>query len=195
MANCHEIISQDGRVSYYPEFLMPTQAAHYLTSLSTELSWRQETVTLFGKRYLTPRLVAWYGDPGLSYRYSGIEHVASGWSLSLDRLKQQLEKLTSLQFNSVLANLYRDGNDSMGWHADNEKVLGPNPIIASISLGQPRRFLFKHRTDKNRVELLLEPGSLLLMQGELQTHWLHSLPKQPQANQPRLSLTFRTIFT
>lgn len=194
MINCHEIINQDGQAYYYPGFLTSRQATHYLASLSIELSWRQETVTLFGKRYLTPRLVAWYGDPGLSYRYSGIEHVASGWSFNLNRLKQQTENLTSLRFNSVLANFYRNGNDSMGWHADNEKVLGQNPSIASISLGQTRRFLFKHRTGKNRVELLLEPGSLLLMQGKLQTHWLHSLPKQPQANQSRLNLTFRTIF-
>jgi alkylated DNA repair dioxygenase AlkB len=193
MTVCHEILNHDGQVFYYPQFLIPKQATHYFHTLLTELSWQQETVTLFGKCYPTPRLIAWYGNPGIGYRYSGIKHVAPGWPLTLATLRQQLETLTSLHFNSVLANLYRDGRDSMGWHADNEKTLGKNPTIASVSLGQTRRFLFKHRTGKNCIELLLEPGSLLLMQGELQTHWLHSLPKQRQANQARLNLTFRTI--
>ncbi|RDE24189.1 alpha-ketoglutarate-dependent dioxygenase AlkB [Motiliproteus coralliicola] len=184
----------DAELHYQAQFLSAVEADHYLAQLQQQLDWRQDRIRLFGRETPIPRLQAWYGDPGLHYRYSGLSLYAQGWPDPLLALKQQLEQQTGQRFNAVLANLYRNGVDSMGWHADDEPELGPNPVIASLSLGQPRPFQLRRRDDPTqRYELLLEHGSLLLMAGSTQHHWQHALPKRTRLNQPRINLTFRQI--
>lgn len=140
-----------------------------------------------------PRLEAWYGDAGASYSYSGLAHEPLPWTPELQRLRERVEVAAGTTFNSVLANLYRDGNDSNGWHADDESELGEQPVIASLSLGAARRFLLRHRASVERVEVVLEAGSLLLMRGKTQQCWKHSVPKQRTVHAPRINLTFRRV--
>ncbi|HNC76938.1 MAG TPA: alpha-ketoglutarate-dependent dioxygenase AlkB, partial [Pseudomonadales bacterium] len=163
--------------------------------LNSAIPWRQDEITLFGKRHRLPRLQAWYGDPGASYRYSGLLLQPTPWQPLLNEIRRQVETLTGLRFNSALANLYRDGNDAMGWHSDDEAELGVDPAIASVSFGASRRFLLRHRRRKDppRIEILLTDGSLLLMAGPLQTHWHHALPRSRGVSEPRINLTFRLI--
>lgn len=155
--------------------------------------WRQEEITVYGKPYLQPRLSAWYGD--LAYRYSGIRLEPLPWTPTLLGIKQQVETLVDHKFNSVLLNYYRDQNDGMGMHSDDERELGPKPVIASLSLGEERTFLLKHksRKDLKTLELALPAGSLLLMRGETQRYWQHGINKQRQTCGPRVNLTFRSI--
>jgi alkylated DNA repair dioxygenase AlkB len=155
--------------------------------------WRQEEITVYGKPYLQPRLSAWYGD--LSYSYSGIRLEPIPWTPILLDIKSRVEALVKLEFNSVLLNYYRDQNDSMGMHSDDERELGPQPAIASLSLGQERSFLLKHksRKDLKTVKLALPAGSLLLMQGDTQKYWWHGINKEKQACSARINLTFRSI--
>lgn len=148
---------------------------------------------MFGCEHLSPRLVCWYGDDGVSYRYSGVDHVAKGWHTDLLLLRNRLKMQLSAEFNSVLGNYYRDGNDYMGWHSDNEKALGMNPVIASLSLGVTRRFSLQHKTSKQKFKLDLNSGDLLVMAGELQHHWRHALLKSKLITAPRINLTFRRI--
>lgn len=189
------IINLAGQAFYLAEFLSLDEAKHYYNQLERQITWQTESLSFFGKQFTSPRRVAWHGEPGIAYRYSGITYTAPGWLAPLYELKEKLNDLIPTNFNSVLCNFYHDGNDYIGWHADNETSLGKNPTIASISLGQTRRFLFKHRQSQKIVELMLEPGSLLIMAGELQNCWLHSLPKQKTIKQPRINLTFREIIT
>ncbi|MCP3689739.1 MAG: alpha-ketoglutarate-dependent dioxygenase AlkB [Gammaproteobacteria bacterium] len=164
-----------------------------LRELTDSITWRQEEVTLYGKRYPQPRLSAWYGDHG--YRYSGISLEPQPWTKPLLRLKRSIESITGQQFNSVLLNLYRDHNDSIGMHSDDERELGSQPAIASLSLGEPRYFTLRHKTRKQLkpFKLELESGSLLLMRGQTQHYWRHGIRKQRRACGPRISLTFRKI--
>ena len=166
-----------------------------LRALIDETPWRQDTVTLWGKEHLQPRLTAWYGDPGRKYRYSGIEMSPLPWTSLLSTLKIQVEGLCGVRFNSVLLNYYRDQRDSMGLHSDDEPELGRNPVIASLSLGEQRVLTFKHRRDKGHaaVKLPLPNGSLLLMQGKTQHNWKHGINKLTRDCGPRINLTFRTI--
>ncbi len=160
--------------------------------LMRDIEWRQETATLFGRRVPVPRLVAWHGDAG--YAYSGIRHVPSAWTPDLLRLKAIAEAQAGVSFNSVLLNLYRDGRDSMGWHADDEKVLGRHPIIASLSLGAERRFQARHRTKPDpTLSLMLPHGSCLVMAGAMQECWKHQVPKTAKPVGPRINLTFRAV--
>lgn len=191
----HEIIHQNGHVNHQANWLTPEKQTQLLLTLEQELNWQQEDIILFGKRIKCPRLTAWYGDREIEYQYSGVNHVAQDWHPLLLSLQQRLAQELQIHFNSVLCNLYRDGQDSMGWHADNEKVLGKNPTIASISLGATRKFQFKHRATKEIVTLELEPGSLLIMTGAVQHYWLHRLPKQNNCFDTRVNLTFRQIKT
>jgi alkylated DNA repair dioxygenase AlkB len=140
-----------------------------------------------------PRLSAWYGDAGAVYTYSGLRLEPLPWTPVLLEIKQATERLSGTRFNSVLLNLYRDGQDSMGWHSDDEPELGPEPVIASVSLGALRRFVFQHKKRRWRIALDLEPGSVLLMAGATQHHWRHALPKTRRPVAPRINLTFRTI--
>lgn len=184
----------DGKMDYYDSFLSPKQANEIFSVLEKELDWRQDEIKMFGKVHNVPRLQAWYADSGKSYSYSGIKMNPLKWHPELFRIKQKLEKISNFRFNSVLANYYRNGADSNGWHADNEKELGINPVIASISLGQERFFHLKHRNLKSeKQKLLLKNGSLLLMHGEMQHHWLHQIAKTKKDINPRINLTFRLI--
>ena len=165
-----------------------------LLALQEEIDWRRDVIRMFGREIPAPRLSAWYGDPGVCYRYSSISLIATGWTDTLLRIKSRVESVAGLAFNSVLLNLYRDGADSMSWHSDDEPELGVNPVIASFSLGAARRFQFKHRQRQDaRLEVTLEHGSLLLMRGATQHHWKHCLPKTRRPMPPRINLTFRTI--
>lgn len=163
--------------------------------LTDSLAWREESIVMFGKRLLQPRMLAWYGDPDAVYNYSGVRHEPLPWTGTLADLRRRVEALCGTAFNSVLANLYRDQRDSMGLHADDEPELGERPVIASLSLGEERVFRFKHRTrrDLKPVRLALPSGSLLVMAGATQENWKHELPKQTRPCGPRINLTFRCI--
>jgi alkylated DNA repair dioxygenase AlkB len=149
---------------------------------------------MFGKSVTEPRLSTWHADPGLNYTYSGLERIAQPWTTQLLHVRQLCEIVTSHTFNGVLVNLYRNGSDHLGWHSDDEKVNGPEPIIASISLGAERRFDFRHRDTKEVVSTKLPHGSLLVMSGLSQKCWVHRLPKTPRLETPRINLTFRHLF-
>lgn len=170
-------------------------AASVLGQLIAETPWRTEHVTLWGKTYPQPRLVAWYGDNGKTYSYSGVSLTPLPWSPVLQELKARVEQLSGDAFNSVLLNYYRDHRDCMGFHADDEPELGPRPRIASLSLGEERRFVLKHRHRKDiqDIKLVLPSGSLLLMAGATQANWKHGVPRESTPCGPRINLTFRTI--
>lgn len=183
----------DGEVRYAAGFLAGQEAIEVMEELRREVPWDCDEIVLFGRRIRTERQVAWYGDGGLAYRYSGSTKVGLPWNLLLDRLRGRIERFTGERFNSCLLNWYADGGQGMGWHRDDEKSLGQNPIIASLSFGAERRFCFKHAVQGTKVELVLGHGSLLWMAGQTQHHWAHSLPKMRRVQSPRLNLTFRRI--
>lgn len=185
------LLSRDGEVFLIDHALAPDVADRALTELLEGTDWRQEIATTFGRKIPLPRLTAWYGDAG--YAYSGIRHEPALWTPSLLPLKNRVETLTQSSFNSVLINLYRDGRDSMGWHSDDEAALGPEPLIASLSLGATRRFQLKHRRADHRVSFDLGHGSCLIMQGRCQAFWRHQVPKTKKPVSPRINLTFRRI--
>ncbi len=166
-----------------------------LAHLRAEISWRQESITLFGKTHMQPRLICWMGDPDCFYRYSGAQYVPQLWHPLVSDLRQRVEALAGVQFNSVLLNLYRDGQDSMGYHADDEPELGARPVIASLSLGAARAMHLRHRRDRAlpTQKLVLEDGDLLVMRGNSQRDWKHAVPKTRMALGPRINLTFRLI--
>lgn len=183
----------DGEVTYTSCLFSHEQSRELLTALLNEIDWQQDEVRMFGKTIITKRKVAWYGDKPYEYIYSNTRKVALAWTDHLQEIKQAVEAETGISFNSCLLNLYHDGTEGMGWHADDEKPLGEEPIIASISLGAPRKFAFKHKSTKQSVSVVLENGSLLLMQGKTQAHWLHALPKMAIVKGMRVNLTFRKI--
>ena len=194
LVGSRQLPMQDARVEYLPGFLDASEADAICAALRDELRWEQHHVRIVGKTIPSPRLSAWYGDEGLSYAYSGMRLRAEGWTPTLAGLRDRLEALLGQRFNTVLANLYRSGADSMGVHADDEPELGPRPVIASVSLGAARRFAFAHKARKAepcRVEL--EHGSLLLMAGDTQRHWRHGIAKTKKPVGERINLTFRTI--
>ncbi|WP_250434041.1 alpha-ketoglutarate-dependent dioxygenase AlkB family protein [Hanstruepera flava] len=181
-------------ITYIPNFLNINEAHELFGYLRKDVDWQHDDITLFGKTYKQPRLTAFYSDTKRTYTYSNITMEPRLFTPKLLKLKRQLELTFGYQFNSVLLNLYRDGSDSNGWHADNEKELGKKPVIASISLGAERLFHFKHRTLKHeRHKLKLEHGSLLIMSGEMQEYWLHQIPKTKKPIGERINLTFRHI--
>jgi alkylated DNA repair dioxygenase AlkB len=169
--------------------------ATLLGRLVHEVAWRAESITLFGRRVLQPRLVAWYGDAGARYRYSGTDHDPLSWIPLLDQLRSRVAEAAGCPFNSVLCNLYRDGTDSMGYHADDERELGPMPVIASFSVGAERTMLFRHRRDRTvpTERISLPSMSLLVMSGTTQQDWHHAIPKTKRPLGPRVNLTFRRI--
>ena len=186
---------QDGKLNFEPHFYIESEAASLFTALRTELNWKEETIIIFGKEVLQPRLLAWYADAGKAYTYSGKTNEPNGWSPTLLKIKRQIEEATKQQFNSCLCNLYRHGTDSMGWHSDDEDELGRNPVIASLSLGAMRPFKLQHKTDKEqKLTVALNNGSLLVMSGRLQHCWKHSIPKTTKAVGERINLTFRYIY-
>ena len=176
-----------------PDFLGQSRASRLLATLWAELNWTQHEISLFGRRVYQPRLSCWYGDPGAHYTYSGLHLQPSHWHPALEDIRRVLEDTVDTRFNSVLANAYRNGRDSMGWHADDEKELGEEPTIASLSLGACRRFLLRERHGNKTICLALEPGSLLVMQGASQSVYRHSLPKTSKPVGLRINLTFRMV--
>ncbi|MGR5519769.1 alpha-ketoglutarate-dependent dioxygenase AlkB family protein [Vibrio sp. PNB22_4_2] len=182
-----------GRIYYQPDFLSEIEAEHYFSRLRSTLPWHQEHIMIFGRSVRQPRLQAWYGDT--AYTYSGLTMPPSPLTPDLNELKVRSEAIAQTTFNSVLANLYRNGQDSMGWHQDNEPELGANPVIASLSLGETRRFVLRNLHCKTQIEYELSPGSLLIMAGELQHHWKHAVPKTAKLKGERINLTFRHIVT
>lgn len=184
----------DGDVRYMRAAFQPGVADEFFARLRGEVEWRQEEVLLFGARHAVPRLVAWHGDPGATYRYSGVNHHPLPWTVTLAKIRERAELLSGHRFNSVLLNLYRDGRDGMGWHADDEPELGPEPVIASVSLGATRRFRMRHRRRRDQTLAIdLAHGSLLLMQGPTQHHWVHAVPKTLRPVGERINLTFRYV--
>jgi alkylated DNA repair dioxygenase AlkB len=188
------IALDDADVALDPVWLPEPDADALFSTLRHGLPWGTHQVRIFGRQMASPRLSCWIGDAGASYRYSGVHHAPYPWPAALREVRARLERDTGHRFNSVLANLYRDGRDAMGWHSDDEPELGPKPVIASVSLGGVRRFVLKHRgsTDQ-KLELSLPHGSLLLMRGDTQRHYRHALPRTAKAVGPRINLTFRQI--
>lgn len=180
-------------IYYHPHVFDHATSDQLFTQLQKEIQWRQDSITIFGKTHLQPRLIAWYGDK--NYTYSGLTMHRNDWLDFLLYIKAKIEPLANHQFNSVLLNYYRNGQDSMGWHSDNEPELGKNPVIASVSFGGVRRFMLKSRDKKNpaKTEINLTDGSLLVMGGETQHYWLHQIPKTTKLVAPRINLTFRWI--
>jgi alkylated DNA repair dioxygenase AlkB len=187
------ILSKDGTVNYYGKIMSPEEANQYFDLLMLNIQWENDDLVFFGKRVTTKRSVAWYGDSEYLYTYSNSTKRALVWTKELSELKQIVEKYTGIKFNSCLLNLYHNGNEGMGWHSDDEKPLGKNNTIASLSFGAERKFSFKHKQTKQTVSLVLEHGSLLIIKDSTQSNWLHSLPKSKGITQPRINLTFRTM--
>jgi alkylated DNA repair dioxygenase AlkB len=184
----------DGEVCFFTDAFDAGLADQLFRDLRQEIDWRQEDIVMFGQRRRVPRLVAWHGDAGADYRYSGVLHRPEPWTPTLQRIRHRVEELSGRRFNAVLLNLYRDGRDGMGWHADNEPELGPDPAIASVSLGATRRFRMRHRRHRLQVlDIDLGHGSLLLMQAATQHHWVHALPKTTRPVGERINLTFRLV--
>ncbi len=191
-----EVISlPDGEILFMINFLSPNEAKCYFDLLQNTIRWKQEEVKFYGKTYPVPRKTAWYGYEGFNYSYSGINCFPEIWTKELVEIKSQIERfIPNEDFTSVLLNLYNNGNDKMGWHADDEKELGKNPTIASVSLGETRRFDIKHKQNKDlHYKFELTSGSLLIMRGALQHNWVHQIPAQKKVKEPRINLTFRTI--
>jgi len=184
----------DSEIEYYPDFFSETDASSLFHKLLDEIPWQQDNITVFGKTYKQPRLTALFGNGGKPYSYSNIIMQPHPWNELLLSIKSKVEKTTGCTFTSVLLNLYRDGKDSNGWHADNEKELGRNPVIASVSFGEKRTFQLKHNAIKDaKQSIILENGSLLLMKGTTQHYWKHQIPKTAKPINQRINLTFRTI--
>jgi alkylated DNA repair dioxygenase AlkB len=184
----------DADVRLWRPAFQPAEADALLTLLCTRIDWQQEDIVIFGESKRVPRLVAWHGDPGAAYTYSGTAHEPLPWTPELQRIRQRVEELTGHRFNSVLLNLYRDGNDSMGWHADDEPELGREPVIASVSFGATRRFKLRHRRMRIATSTLeLAHGDLLLMAGQTQHAYVHAVPKTARPVGTRVNLTFRWV--
>lgn len=183
----------DGEFLFAPGFWSPAQAGALATALVEGCDWRQHTVRMFGRDLPAPRQSAWHGDAGADYRYSGQRHRPRPWTPVLVGVRDDIEQQLGLRFNAVLANRYRDGNDAMGWHSDDEPELGPAPVIASASFGAARRFRLRHRDSGRTEQLVLGHGSLLVMAGASQRHWQHALPRTRVVRAPRINLTFRRI--
>ena len=188
------IPAPDADLIFYPNFYSEAEAAELYQQLLQQTEWQQEHIKMFGKEVLVPRLVAWYGEEGAVYMYSGVRHVPLPFTTLLLKIRQKIEKTLQKQFNAVLLNRYRTGSDSMGWHSDNEPELGPEPVIASLSLGATRSFQLRHRQHKDqKIKLELNSGSLLIMAGQTQHFWQHQLPKTSKPVGERINLTFRKI--
>ena len=187
------LLPKDGGATYFPGIFNPERCAALFDALNKTIDWREDQLVMFGRLITTKRKVAWIGDAGCSYTYSGVQKFPQAWTTELLEIKHQVETLANVRFNSCLLNLYHDGNEGMGWHSDDEKELDPLAPIASVSFGGVRKFAFKHRQDKTNISLFLENGSVLLMQSPTQEFWQHSLTKTKRTVGPRINLTFRAI--
>lgn len=187
------LLPYDGTVYYYGKVIPIEEADSYLKRLLETIEWRHDEAIIFGKKIITKRKVAWYGEKPFEYTYSNTTKLALPWTDELLELKRLTENRSGQTFNSCLLNLYHSGEEGMAWHSDGEKDLKKNGAIASLSFGSERKFAFRHKQSKEKVELILEHGSLLLMKDAIQTHWLHRLPPTKLVDKPRVNLTFRTI--
>lgn len=187
------LLPEQGEVYYFGPILSKETSDFYFEALKDEVPWAHDELILFGKKRITKRKVAWSADKAFSYTYSNASKTASPWTPALKSIRELIEKTTQHRFNSCLLNLYHDGAEGMGWHSDNEKELERNGAIGSFSLGAERKFVFKNKKSKQKVSLILEHGSLLIMTGATQTFWKHCLPPTKKITSPRINLTFRSI--
>ncbi|HET7361062.1 MAG TPA: alpha-ketoglutarate-dependent dioxygenase AlkB [Salinimicrobium sp.] len=187
------LLPRDGTVNYHGKLLNQKEANHYFEALLNNIEWRNDEAVIFGKKIITKRKMAWYGKKPYEYTYSKTTKLALPWTKELLELKNIIKRKTGETFNSCLLNLYHNGREGMGWHSDAETDLKKNAAIASLSLGAKRKFAFKHKETKEKIELILEHGSLLMMKGSTQMHWLHRLPPMTRIENTRVNLTFRTI--
>lgn len=187
------LLPYDGTVIYFGKVIKQSDATTYYNALFNTIAWKNDEAVIFGKHMITKRKVAWYGDKNYAYTYSNITKEALPWTTELYELKLLAEKITQTTYNSCLLNLYHDGDESMAWHSDDEKTLARHQSIASFSFGAERKFSFKHKSTQQKVSLILENGSLLVMKDEIQENWWHRLPKTKLVKSPRINLTFRTI--
>jgi alkylated DNA repair dioxygenase AlkB len=191
----YQFKTQDINFYYYPNFFNETDSTYFYEKLSDTIEWKQDKIKIFGKLIDLPRLTAWYGDNGKNYSYSGIKMIPNAWTEELLQIKNRIKLLSDVDFNSVLLNLYRNGNDHQSWHSDDEKELGENITIASVNFGQSRDFVFKHKfkKEKKKIYIRLASGSFLLMKHPTQLYWFHSVPKRKKIKANRINLTFRKI--
>lgn len=187
------LLPGDGVVNYYGKVLNQERSQYYLDKLLNTIDWKNDEAIIFGKHIITKRKAAWYGNSNYAYTYSNTTKQALIWTKELLELKTLVEEITQSQFNSCLLNLYHSGDEGVSWHSDDEKSMGKNTTIASLSFGAERKFSFKHKLTNESVSVLLESGSLLVMKEATQTGWLHCLPKTKKITRPRVNLTFRTI--
>ncbi|MFC0185587.1 Alkylated DNA repair dioxygenase AlkB [Pseudarcicella hirudinis] len=194
MSENQNLLPFQGEAYFYPDFFSKSKSDFYFNQLLDEIRWKQEPIKIFGKEVMQPRLTAWYGDEGKIYTYSGITMIPHEWTPALLEIRQKAEEISKVRFTSALLNLYRDGKDSMGWHRDNEKELGLNPVIGSVTFGASRCFQLRNYQDKKLIRSIdLSHGSFLLMQGETQHFWEHQLPKVKNTVDVRINITFRVI--
>lgn len=186
-------VIENGEYIFYPNFFSKAESDSFLKNLRSNIVWKQESMNMYGKKIDFPRLTAWYGNNDKPYSFSGITLQPLPWSSEILSIKSKIEPVAKTAFNSVLLNLYRDGNDSISWHTDAEKELGTNPAIASVNFGATRKFQLRHIKTKEKLEIELTHGSLLIMQGELQHFWQHQVPKTSKVVGERINLTFRVI--
>lgn len=186
------LLNYDGTVLFQENYLNEK-----MEDILKDIVWRNDSITMFGKPHPQPRMTAWHGDKDLAYTYSNIKMISPGWTPSLLRIREKLESDLKIKFNSVLVNYYRNGKDHMSFHTDNERELGNNPVIASLSLGETRRFILKHKFDKTKEPLVIDlpSQSLLVMRDELQEFWVHKISKSTKIQGPRLNLTYRYIYS
>jgi len=187
------LLPYDGIVNYYGKIFDLNESDIFFDSLFKTIEWKNDEAIIFGKHIITKRKVAWYADEAYEYKYSNITKTALPWTAELIEIKKVVEEISGEKFNSCLLNLYHNGDEGMAWHSDGEKDLKKDGAIASVSFGAERKFSFKHKETKETISLLLEHGSLLMMAGTTQSHWLHRLPPTKRAFNPRVNLTFRTI--
>jgi alkylated DNA repair dioxygenase AlkB len=194
MRSCRNILPHAGEALYFERFFDKEESDGYYTSLQREIPWKQEPIRIFGKEVLQPRLTASFADAGISYGYSGIRLGSLPWTKTLAEIKKRVEEVSASEFNTALVNLYRHGNDSMGWHRDDEKELGAEPVIASVSFGSSRIFrLREYRIKSPVISIELHHGDLLIMTGASQHHWQHQVPKTAKVQGPRINITFRAV--
>ncbi|MFD0991720.1 alpha-ketoglutarate-dependent dioxygenase AlkB family protein [Tenacibaculum geojense] len=187
------LLPYDGTVNYYGCVFSSVKSGNFYDLLLNTIEWKNDEAIIFGKRVVTKRKVAWYGEKPFEYKYSNITKIALPFTSELIAIKKEIELITNETYNSCLLNLYHDGSEGMAWHSDGEKDLKKNGAISSVTFGAERKFAFKHKETKEVVSLILQNGSLLVMKDETQSHWLHRLPPTKKVHRPRVNLTFRTI--
>jgi alkylated DNA repair dioxygenase AlkB len=189
----NNLLPKDGTVHYYGKIFTEEQSEIYYVKLLKEINWQHDVVKIFGKEIITKRKVAFLGDEGISYKYSGKNKIAENWLKFILEIKSTVEQISGEKFNACLLNYYHNGSEAMSWHSDNEKEILKHSAIASVSFGAERKFGFKHNFSKEEIFLMLENGSLLIMKDETQIYWKHKLYTNVKITEPRVNLTFRTI--